>query len=308
MEISFTEDKNARSDFAGSLAGQAETAVASDTSKADDTKKTVSAVAGNVKTKYYGIFDSHAHYDDAKFDGDRDEMIEYVHSCGVTGIVNIGCTYDSMKLSESLAQKYPYVYFSAGLHPSEADVCGDFIHVREVLCSYLSHPKAVALGEIGLDYHYDTPLPEKQKILFEWQMQIASETGKLVIIHDRDAHGDTMEIIRKYRGVKGVLHSFSGSPEMAKELIDLGYYISFSGVLTFKNARKLPEVASMVPDDRMLIETDCPYLAPHPKRGERNNSSLLTFVVDKLAELRGVSAEKIIELTGENAEKFFSVY
>ena len=306
MDKTFSEEKTVSCDFGSCRTGQ--TATAGTDSSADFLPgREFSGTAGDVQPEYHGIFDSHAHYDDAKFDGDRDGMIEYVHSCGVTGIVNIGCTYESMKLSETLAEKYPYVYFSVGLHPSEADICGGYEHIERVLTGYLANPKALAIGEIGLDYHYETPLPEKQKILFEWQMQIAAKNGKPVIIHDRDAHGDTMEILRKYKGVRGVLHSFSGSPEMAEELIKLGYYISFSGVVTFKNAKKLPEVAQAVPADRMLIETDCPYLAPHPKRGERNDSSLLVYVADKLAALRGMSADEVIRITRENAEKLFSI-
>ena len=213
----------------------------------------------------YPLFDTHAHYDDARFDSDRDKVLSSMKECGVGFIVDVGCSFDSIPKAFELTRKYDFMYFSVGFHPNDALACEDNGEKNslDMLKSYLADPKCVAIGEIGLDYHWDDVPRETQKRWFELQLQLALETGYPVIIHDREAHGDVMDILRKYKGVTGILHSFSGSPEMADELIKMGWYISFSGVLTFKNAAKLPEVAVRVPLDRMLLETDCPYLTPH---------------------------------------------
>ncbi len=251
------------------------------------------------------LFDTHAHYDDARFDGDRDSFIASLPENGVGAVVDIGCSFDTIPKALELAEKYDFFYASVGLHPNDAKAAEDNPDTIKMLKEYLSHSKVVAIGEIGLDYHWDEPSRDIQKKWFELQLSLAEETGYPVIIHDRDAHGDTMEIIRKYPKVTGIFHSFSGSPEMAKKLVGRGYYISFSGVLTFKNAARLPEVARAVPSDRMLIETDCPYLAPHPHRGKRNDSILMKHTAEKLAEIRGTTYGEICRVTFENAVRVY---
>ena len=251
------------------------------------------------------LFDTHAHYDDERFTEDRDALIASLPENGVGAVVDIGCSFDTIPKAVALAEKYSFFYASVGLHPNDAQAAENNPDTLEILKGYLKHPKVVALGEIGLDYHWDEPSREVQKKWFEVQLSLAEETGYPVIIHDRDAHGDTMEIIRKFPKVTGIFHSFSGSPEMAEELVKRGYYISFSGVLTFKNAAKLPEVAKIVPADRMLVETDCPYLAPHPHRGKRNDSILMRHTAEKLAEIKGISYEEVCKITFENAKKVY---
>lgn len=251
------------------------------------------------------LFDTHAHYDDSRFDEDREALIASLPENGVGAVVDIGCSFDTIPKAVALAEKYHFFYASVGLHPNDAQAAEDNPDTLKMLREYLDHPKVVAIGEIGLDYHWDEPSREVQKKWFEIQLSLAEETGYPVIIHDRDAHGDTMEIIRKYPNVKGIFHSFSGSPEMAEELVKRGYYISFSGVLTFKNAAKLPEVAKTVPLDRMLVETDCPYLAPHPCRGQRNSSVLMRYTAEKLAEIKGMTYDEICDITFENAKRVY---
>ncbi len=253
------------------------------------------------------LFDSHCHYDDAKFDEDRDELISSLEAMGVGYAVDVGCSFRSIPQAMTLAERYEHICFTAGLHPCDtldAENNGEN-ETLDYLRSVLAHEKAVAIGEIGLDYYWDDVPREVQRKWFKLQLELARETGFPVVIHDRDAHGDTMDILREYKDVKGVLHSFSGSPEMAAELIKNGWYISFSGVLTFKNAARLPEVAKMVPTDRMLIETDCPYLAPHPMRGKRNDSSLMRYTAEKLAEIKCMSYDEVVKITEDNA---FRVY
>ncbi len=253
------------------------------------------------------LFDSHAHYDDEKFDGDRDAVLMSLEGDGVGYAVDVGCSFSSIPKAMSIAEKYEFMYFTAGFHPSDtadAEKNGEN-ETLDYLRSVLSHEKAVALGEIGLDYHWDDVPREIQKKWFCLQLELAEEVGVPVVIHDREAHGDTMEILRRYKNVKGIFHCFGGSPEMATELINNGWYISFSGVLTFKNAARLPEVAKIVPSDRMLLETDCPYLAPHPFRGERNSSALMRYTAEKLAEIKGMTYEEVVKTTEENA---FCVY
>jgi len=257
----------------------------------------------------YPLFDTHAHYDDARFDADRDELLSSIEKEGVGFIVDVGCSFNSIPKAFELTRKYGFMYFSVGFHPNDAASAEDYGEKRslDMLRSYLADPKCVAIGEIGLDYHWDDVPREIQKRWFELQLQLALETGYPVIIHDREAHGDVMDILRRYKGVTGILHSFSGSPEMADELIKMGWYISFSGVLTFKNAAKLPEVAVRVPLDRMLIETDCPYLAPVPCRGRINHSGLVPFTAHALATLHGIDTAELIRLTDKNARELFCI-
>ena len=254
------------------------------------------------------LFDTHAHYDDAKFDEDRDEILQSLQASGVEYIVDVGCSFNTMEKASALSEKYDFVYASAGIHPNDAadaDARGE--EALQIIRSYLSKPKTVAIGELGLDYYWDDCPRDVQKKWFELQLQLAEETGYPVIIHDRDAHGDTMEILRRHPKVKGILHSFSGSPEMADELIKMGWYISFSGVLTFKNAAKLPEVAKRAPLDRMLIETDAPYLAPHPHRGKSNDSELMKYTALKLAEIKGLTYAEVCAITMENAKRVYNI-
>lgn len=257
------------------------------------------------------LFDSHAHYDDAKFDVDRDKIIEGlrlktdVNPLGVSFVVNCASNYETSRFSISLAEKYDFFYATCGIHPEFSGEVGD--ELEEVLTELLSHEKVVALGEIGLDYHYDDAAPrEVQKRVFERQLVLAEKLGIKVIVHDREAHGDCLECIKKYK-VTGVFHSFSGSFEMAKELVRLGWYVSFSGTVTFKNAVNVAKSVLAVPDDRLLIETDSPYLSPVPYRGQLNNSSKMYETAKKIAEIRGESVERIAELTLENGKRFFNI-
>lgn len=255
----------------------------------------------------HGIIDTHAHYDDHAFDEDREELIASLFDSGVEYVVNAGCSIASSKRAIEFTKKYDQFYAWCGIHPSD---CGDIRNRERTLFeleTLIRQPKVVGIGEIGLDYHYPTPEKEVQQRWFEWQMQIAARTGRPVAIHDRDAHGDTVTMIKKYPDVKGVLHSFSGSAETAMELVRLGWYISFSGVVTFKNAQKTRLVAEAVPLDRMLIETDCPYLTPEPNRGKRNDSRNLVYTATCLAEIKGISPQEMCDVTAENAKRFLGI-
>lgn len=245
--------------------------------------------------------DIHAHYDDTKFDGDREELLS---SLSYMKIINAGCDRISSKKARELAEKYENIYFTAGVHPEYAAVCGDF---ESWLVPLLSHTKCVGIGEIGLDYHYDEPQSDIQKEIFNRQLDLALKYDKPVVIHDRDAHADSVEAVLTHGGVKGVFHSFSGSAETAKLLRKAGIYISFSGVVTFKNAVKTVEACRTVDDNGFLIETDCPYLAPTPFRGQRNDSSLTKYTAERIAEIRGVSPEEIERLADANAAALFGI-
>ncbi len=252
------------------------------------------------------MIDSHAHYDDRRFDEDREAVIASLRENGVGAVIDAGCDFKTTAAAVALAEKYDFFYATAGFHPGNADQVTDGEAAMAWLRDTLSHPKVVALGEIGLDYHYDEPSREKQQEVFEMQLRLAEELGVPVVIHDRDAHGDVMDAVRRYPTVRGVFHSFSGSPEMAKELIKLGWYISFSGVVTFKNAAKLPEVAAIVPEDRFLIVSDCPYLAPHPHRGKRNDSTLMAYTAERIAEIRDITPDEVRRLSAENTRRLFT--
>ncbi len=258
-----------------------------------------------------GLFDSHAHYDDEKFSDIREEIIKGLcqktdtNPLGICGVLNSASDIESSKKALALAEAYPFFYASCGIHPHEADGVGE--DMEQTLSLLLSHPKARALGEIGLDYHYDFSPRDKQREVFERQLSLAAELNIPVIVHDREAHGDCMDIVRRFKGVKGVFHSFSGSAEMARELVKLGWYISFSGSVTFKNASGILNSVSAVPDDRLLIETDSPYLAPVPYRGSTNNSSYMYETAKKLADVRGTSVEYIANITRQNAGSLFQI-
>lgn len=250
------------------------------------------------------IFDTHAHYDDRAFDDDRELLLKSMQEHGIGTIVNIGADMDSSARTVELTQKYPFIYGAVGVHPSDtADLSEEDM---EQLRAWSRQDKILAIGEIGLDYHYPEPDRQIQKKWFIRQLELAKEEGLPVVIHSREAAEDTLKIMKEYgRGTGGVIHCFSYGKELAAEYVKLGYYIGVGGVLTFKNAKKLAEAVEIVPMDRLVLETDCPYLAPEPHRGTRNNSQNLTYVVQRLAELKGVSCEEIIRQTEENARKMY---
>lgn len=249
-----------------------------------------------------GIFDTHAHYYKEDFGGELEQLLADLPSKNVEKVLAIGCDLPSSEEEITLAAKYGYIYAAAGIHPEHAaDVPEDWEQQLEAL---LKKDKVIALGEIGLDYHYPEPPRDIQKAVFVRQLEIAERLDMPVVIHSRDASGDTLEILRRYKP-RGVLHCFSGSPETAREVVKLGMYIGFTGVLTFKNSKKAWAACEAVPTDRLLLETDCPYMAPVPHRGERCDSSMIAFTAAKMAEIKGVSTEKMIDIAYKNAERLF---
>lgn len=248
-------------------------------------------------------FDSHAHLDDPRFDADRDEIFAALAEQGP--VMNVGCDLASSERSVALAQKYPFVYASVGSHPDDADhVDGKLLDAYRRLCA---EKKVRAIGEIGLDYHYEDVPRAQQIIAFEQQLELAEALKLPVIVHEREAHGDAMDIVMRHPDVRGVFHCFSGSKEMALWLVERGWYIGFTGVLTFKNARRAIEAAQALPLERILIETDCPYMAPEPYRGRRNDSRFVPLVAAKLAELRGLTPEEAGEITAGNAKRLYGI-
>lgn len=250
------------------------------------------------------IFDSHAHYNDEQFDIDRDSLLASLPEAGIVGIINCGTDVASSLASLKMSEKYPFVYAACGYHPESALVFTDD-NLKEIE-KMLYHEKCVAVGEIGLEYHYDFVPKDVQKYVFEKHLELAVKHDMPVIVHDREAHADTMELLKKYKP-KGVLHCYSGSAEMAKEILNLGMYIGLGGAVTFKNAVKPVEVAEMLPLDRLLLETDCPYMAPVPKRGKRNNSAYIEYVAEKIAEIKNMSAQEILDITTENTRRLFGI-
>ena len=246
------------------------------------------------------IFDTHSHYDDIKFDEVRDELLSSLESRNVGKVITCGVDMPSSLRSKKLAEKYDYIYFAAGIHPENMDEACNTDFIKDLS----EHEKCVAVGEIGLDYYFDPSSAEKQKQVFEKQLILSKELNLPVIVHDRDAHADTLELLKKHKP-KGVVHCFSGSPETAKEIVSLGMYIGIGGVITFKNAKRLPEVAKELPLDRILLETDCPYLAPEPFRGKLCNSAMIEYTAKRLAEIRNISYEEVLEATFENAVNLF---
>lgn len=260
------------------------------------------------------LFDVHAHYTDKRFDteypGGADALLSEIFADRVGHIINIATNTKNARQVIWQAARYENMYAAVGIHPTDIVAEANFDDEMNELCSMLDDAeknKIVSVGEIGYDYYWQPYDPELQRKYFAAQMEIAEKYGLPVEIHDRDAHGDSFDMIRQYPRVRGILHSFSGSPELAMEIVKRGWYISFSGVVTFKNARKLPDVAKVVPLDRILIETDCPYLAPHPHRGETNHSGLMLHTAEKIAELRGVDTEEIISVTEKNAAELFEI-
>lgn len=253
------------------------------------------------------IFDTHAHYDDEAFDVDRDALLESMKNNGVVNIVNVGASMDGARESVSLAHKYDMMYGAVGVHPSE--LCGLTDDDLKEIVDLSYDDKVVAIGEIGLDYHYPDTNKELQKEWFVKQLNVAVDRQLPVIIHSRDAAEDTMNILKQYDGKlkTGVIHCYSYGVEMAKQYVSMGYYIGIGGVITFKNSKKLKEVAKSTPLDRIVIETDCPYLSPEPNRGKRNSSLNLPYVVRALAEIKEVSEEEILTKTYENAKRLYSL-
>ncbi|MBR5235836.1 MAG: TatD family hydrolase [Clostridia bacterium] len=250
-------------------------------------------------------FDTHTHLDDARFDKDRPSVIKKIADSGVTLLVNIGADMESSHAGVKLAAENDFIYASVGVHPHDTEfMTDDDVEILRVLAT---EPKVVAIGEIGLDYYYDNSPRDLQKKWFRRQIELAKELNLPYIVHDRDAHQDTMDIIHKTGYFRGVMHCYSGSIEMMRTLVDWGFYISFAGSVTFKNSKKAKEVASCVPIERLLIETDSPYLTPEPHRGQRNDSSMVQFVAQEIAALRGMSQEEVARITLENGKRFYNI-
>ena len=249
------------------------------------------------------LFDTHAHMDDRAFDEDREALLTRLPEQGIGLLMNPGCSLASSRNAVALAERYDYIYAAVGSHPDAADEVND-----QVLAEYRAlckQKKVLAIGEIGLDYHYEDIPRERQQEAFRAQMALAAELDLPVIVHEREAHEDGMGIVEEFPRVKGVFHCYSGSAEMAKWLVSRGWYIGFTGVLTFKNARKAVETAASIPLERIVLETDCPYMSPEPFRGRRNDPGRLYRMAERLAEIRGLSVEKIHEITMENGKKLY---
>jgi TatD DNase family protein len=252
------------------------------------------------------IFDSHAHYDDEAFNIDRDEVIGNLRENGVVGVLNCGSSMEGAVSSVELAEKYDFFYAAVGLHPEYVgNMDGASIEQLEMLCR---STKVKAIGEIGLDYYYEeNPPKDVQREAFRKQMKLAEKLNLPVVIHDRDAHEDTLKILKEFPRVKGVVHCFSGSIEFARECLKIGYYIGFTGVVTFKNAKKIIEVAREVPLNRILVETDCPYMAPVPNRGKRNQSDYIKHIAKQLAEIKGIDTDEILAITKDNIMRLLNL-
>ena len=251
------------------------------------------------------LFDTHAHLDDRAFRDDRDALIAGLPEKGVELIMNPGCSLESSRNAVALAEKYPHVYAAVGSHPDVADEVNDTVlDEYRKLCKL---PKVKAIGEIGIDYHYEDIPRDLQLKAFRMQMELAKEVGLPVIVHEREAHEDGMAVVKEFPDVTGVFHCYSGSAEMARQLVDLGWYIGFTGVLTFKNARKAVETAASIPLDRIVLETDCPYMAPEPFRGKRNDPGYVYRMAEKLAEIRGMTVEEIHQITTRNGKRLYRI-
>ena len=251
------------------------------------------------------IFETHAHYDDPAFDRDRDRLLALLKDEGIAPIVNIGASIETTKSTVELAHRYDHVYAAIGVHPSD---CGDLTENDiEWLKDLSSDEKVVAIGEIGLDYHYDEPDREIQKKWFIRQLELAGDTSLPIVVHSRDAAQDTYEIIKDFRGLRGVIHCFSYSAELAREYVKMGYYIGVGGVVTFKNGRKLHEVVKEIPLESIVVETDAPYLSPEPYRGRRNSSAFIPYIIERIADLKNVSYETVERALYDNAVDLYKV-
>lgn len=250
------------------------------------------------------LFDTHAHLDDQAFDQDRRELIARLPQAGIGLVMNPGCSLASSRNAAALAREYDFLYAAVGSHPDAADeLTPQVLDAYRQLCR--DNPKVLAIGEIGLDYHYEDIPRQRQLAAFRDQMALAQELGLPVIVHEREAHADGMAVVEEFPQVTGVFHCYSGSVEMAQWLVSRGWYIGFTGVLTFKNARKAVEVAQQLPLERIVLETDCPYMSPEPYRGKRNDPSRLPFMAQKLAQLRGLSTEEVAAITTENGRRLY---
>ena len=251
------------------------------------------------------LFDTHAHYYSEAFDPDRDEVLSALPAAGVGLVLCPGCDLPTSRQSIDLAERYPHVYAAAGGHPEDAlGLPADWL---DQVAAMTRHPKVKAIGEIGLDYYWKEVPRDLQKEVFRAQLQLAKVLDLPVIVHDREAHGDSLEIVKEFPGVRGVFHCFSGSPEMAEELLKRGWYLGFDGPVTYKNARRAPEVVAVTPLDRIVVETDAPYMSPVPNRGRRNDSRNLPYIVEKLAEWKGISPEEMAAHTWNNGLRLFGL-
>ncbi len=250
------------------------------------------------------IFDSHAHYDDERFDGIRDELLSNMQNENVCGIIHCATDYKSSCLAVEYTGKYPNFYAAVGIHPQE--VKGDTVFHPEDFKPLIAHEKIVAIGEIGLDYYWDTTFKEQQKEILLKEIEFAKENNLPISFHDREAHGDSLEILKATKP-RGVVHCFSGSAQMAEEILKIGMYIGIGGVVTFKNSKKLQEVVAAVPIERILLETDAPYLAPEPFRGKTNNSAYIKYIAEKIAEIKNMNVADVLKITTENTKKLFKI-
>ena len=251
------------------------------------------------------LFDTHAHLNDPAFDEDREALLENFRDARVGLVLNAGCSLESSKDCIALAERYPWIYASVGTHPDSADEVDET--VLEAYRQMCSHEKVKAIGEIGLDYYYETIPRDVQQRAFRMQMGLAQELDMPVIVHERNAHEDGMTIVKEFPKVTGVFHCYSGSAEMARQLVNMGWYIGFTGVLTFKNARKAVETAQRIPLERIVLETDCPFMAPEPYRGRRNHPGYLMQMALKLAQIREMDVEDVIRITTENAKRLYRI-
>ena len=251
------------------------------------------------------IFDTHAHYDSGAFNADREEVLASMPQKGVGLILNPGCEEASSRTALALAERFPFVYAAVGVHPEDMDTLTPD-SLKEIRALAM-HEKCVAIGEVGLDYYWDAEHKEEQKELFAAQLALAIELDLPVIVHDREAHADCLELVSVYPEARGVFHCFSGSAEMAKEVLRRGWYLGFDGPVTYKNARKSLEVLQVVPPERILVETDSPYMSPVPLRGKRNDSSNLVYIIQKIAEIKGMTPQEIETITCENGKRLFGI-
>ena len=252
------------------------------------------------------LFDTHAHLNDRAFDSDREAVLEGLKDKGISLVMNAGCSLEASREVVEMARQYPWLYAAVGSHPDAADeVNEEVLEEYRKLCKL--NPKVKAIGEIGLDYHYEDIPREIQQKAFRMQMELARELDLPVIVHERDAHEDGMAIVREFPDVTGVFHCYSGSAEMARQLVEMGWYIGFTGVLTFKNARKAVETAASIPLDRIVLETDCPYMAPEPFRGKRNDPGYLYRMAEQLAQIRGITPEEAAAITTENGKRLYRI-